>query len=124
MAKSLGSQAETTAARISTDGKHSAVLMSEAAGHSGYQASICVQGHQNFDGRAGRVMGSVGGMVQEVVAESWPGQSLVEAAHECIHSWRQSSGHWAGVAGSHRHYGYDMKRGASGVWYATGLFAN
>lgn len=108
----------------STHGQHSPLLMAEAGGHSSYQASIGVQGHQNFDGRANRVMGAVGGMVKEVVAESWPGQTLVEAAHECIASWRQSSGHWAGVAGRHTYYGYDMKRGANGVWYATGLFAN
>ena len=61
---------------------------------------------------------------REVCAESWPGQRLVEAAEECVHSWRQSSGHWEAVSGQHVCFGYDMKLGASGVWYATGIFGD
>ena len=58
----------------------------------------------------------------EVCAESWPGQEFVDAAIECVQSWSHSSGHWAAVSGEHPLYGYDMKRGGDGVWYATGIF--
>lgn len=36
---------------------------------------------------------------REVCAENWMGQLLVEAAGECVHSWRQVSGHWEAVTG-------------------------
>jgi hypothetical protein len=48
---------------------------------------------------------------------------LVAAAIDCVHSWRQSSGHWSAVRSRHRFYGYDMKRGSNGIWYATGIFS-
>jgi hypothetical protein len=57
-----------------------------------------------------------------VVAESWPGQELVEACVDCVHSWRQSSGHWSAVQGRQRAFGYDIRRGFNGIWYATGIF--
>ncbi|MCX7429404.1 MAG: hypothetical protein NTW96_27740, partial [Planctomycetia bacterium] len=58
---------------------------------------------------------------REVCAESWPGERLVEAAIECVRCWRLSSGHWNAVRSSQRVFGYDMKCGANGVWYATGI---
>lgn len=61
-------------------------------------------------------------VAQEICAESWPGQSLVEAAQECVHSWRHSSGHWDAVGTRHPLFSYDMQRGATGIWYATGIF--
>jgi hypothetical protein len=108
----------------STTGSQSPVLAGEAQSHSSHQASIGVQGHHNWDSRFQRINSRLPGglLAQEVVAESWPGQSLVEAAEDCVHCWRQSPGHWEAVRGRHRLFGYDMKRGGNGIWYATGLF--
>ncbi len=109
----------------STEGDVSSVLAEEAQSHSVHQASIQLQGHHNWENRFHSINGRLpGGLIaQEVVAESWPGENLVEAAEECVHSWRQSSGHWSAVRGRHRLFGYDMKRGRNGIWYATGIFA-
>jgi hypothetical protein len=60
----------------------------------------------------------------EIVAESWPGQGLTDACVDCVQSWRQSSGHWRNVRTPHGSYGYDIRQGANGIWYATGIFAN
>lgn len=108
----------------STSGSPSPLLLGEAQSHSTHQASIGVQGHHDWDYRFQRINSSLPGglLAQEVVAESWPGQSLVEAAEDCVHCWRQSPGHWEAVRGRHRLFGYDMKRGRNGIWYATGLF--
>ena len=55
-------------------------------------------------------------------AEKHSVQTLLDAAEECVDSWSQSSGHWAAVSAKHAYFGYDMKRGTNGVWYATGIF--
>jgi len=59
-----------------------------------------------------------------VCAESWPGQGLLRAALECVRCWRLSPGHWRAVSSRSDAYGYDIKRGSNGVWYATGIFVN
>jgi hypothetical protein len=102
----------------------SPLLMREAASHADYQASLGIQGHHHWDERFQRINAQLprGLLAQEVCAESWPGQRLVEAAEECVHSWRQSDGHWDAVRTQHPLFGYDMKRGANGIWYATGIF--
>jgi len=112
----------------STDGEKDSILSREAEIHSEYQASIGVQGHhrvnERFD-RIRRLMAEVGFAVREireVCAESWPGQGLLESAIECVRCWRLSSGHWGAVKAFHPKYGYDMRRGKNGVWYATGIF--
>ena len=61
---------------------------------------------------------------QEVVAESWPHENLLDAAVDCVHSWRQSSGHWGAVKRNQPKFAYDMRRGSNGIWYATGIFGN
>jgi hypothetical protein len=108
----------------STDGELLPALLEEAQSHSQYQADIRLQGHHQWGSRFARIVARLpGGLgAREVCAESWPGQNLVEAAIECVHSWRQSNGHWGAVSGSQRFFGYDMKRGDNGVWYATGIF--
>jgi len=100
-------------------------LVVEAESQAAYQASATRQGHQHWETRFHRINRRLpdGLMSQEVCAESWPGQGLIEAALECVHSWRQSPGHWNAVRSSHRFFGYDMKRGRNGVWYATGIFS-
>jgi hypothetical protein len=107
----------------STDGSFSTILASEAESHSQHMADIDVQGHHNWGHRFQRISAKLGGMAaQEVCAESWPGQELVDAAEECVSSWRQSSGHWGAVSARQPMFGYDMKLGSRAVWYATGIF--
>jgi len=100
------------------------LLATEAAAHSGHQAKINLQGHHNWDARFQSINARLpaGHVSYEVCAESWPGQSLLDAAQECVDSWRQSSGHWGQVSRQADYYGYDMQRGTNGVWYATGIF--
>jgi hypothetical protein len=97
-------------------------LLTEAQSHSDYQASLRLQGHHHWDARFPRISALLGCTPREVCAESWPGQGLVEGAIECVRCWRCSSGHWNAVRSWNRAYGYDMKPGANGVWYATGIF--
>lgn len=109
----------------STRGHFSQLLSGEAESHAGHQAHITLQGHHNWESRFHKINALLpGGLVaREVCAESWPGQTLMEAAEECVHSWRQSPGHWEAVSSRHELFGYDMKLGRNGVWYATGIFA-
>jgi hypothetical protein len=112
-------------APASTQGELSRILVTEAQSHSSHQASIGVQGHHSWDTRFHRINSRLPQSLtaQEVVAESWPDKDLVEACVDCVDSWRQSDGHWSAVRGRHRMFGYDIKRGINGIWYATGLFA-
>jgi len=109
----------------STEGQIDLELVDEARSHSEYQAQIRLQGHHQWGSRFQRINAKLpsGLSACEVCAESWPGESLVEAAIECVRCWRSSSGHWSIVRAQHRVWGYDMKRGRNGVWYATGIFA-
>jgi hypothetical protein len=103
----------------------SPLLARETESHAIHQASITLQGHHNWESRFHTINARLPGglLAQEVCAESWAGQSLVEAADDCVASWRQSPGHWEAVHSRHVLFGYDMQRGANGVWYATGIFA-
>ena len=108
----------------STEGEFNAMLADEAESHSMYQARIRVQGHHSWNTRFHRIDSRLrGGHPIEVVAQSWGGESLVDACLECVHSWRQSSGHWRAVRSQHKMFAFDIKRGSNGVWYATGIFA-
>lgn len=108
----------------STGGQFSPYLAEEARSHSQHQASILQQGHHNWNSRFQRISSRLPGyMAQEVCAESWPNESLTVAAIECVHSWRQSSGHWGAVRSRHAYWGYDMKLGRNRIWYATGIFS-
>ncbi len=109
----------------STDGTLLTTLASESESHSLHQARITNQGHHNWESRFHRISGRLpdGLLAQEVCAESWPHKGLIAAALDVVDSWRHSSGHWGAVSGRHRYYGYDMKRGRNGIWYATGIFS-
>lgn len=106
------------------------VLADEATSHSQHQAAIGVQGHHNWDSRFQRIRGRLAqltgrsGMPREVVAESWPNQNLMDSCVDCVHSWRQSSGHWGAVSAPQGQYAYDIRRGNNGIWYGTGIFNN
>jgi len=102
----------------STQGSCDPALCREAEAHSAHQARIRRQGHHGWDVRAQRI----GGAASEVCAESWEDQDLLDSCVDCVASWRQSSGHWRAVSGRHSAYGYDIRRGSNGIWYATGIF--
>ncbi|MFO7903377.1 MAG: hypothetical protein R6U98_12005 [Pirellulaceae bacterium] len=108
----------------STDGTFLTTLAEESESHASHQARINTQGHHNWNSRFHRISRRLpdGLLAQEVCAESWPGKGLIRAALDVVGSWRESSGHWRAVRGRHRYYGYDMKRGRNGIWYATGIF--
>jgi hypothetical protein len=114
----------------STYGDPDPVLFDEATSHSTYQARIRYQGHHGWGSRFQRILGRLagrnrfGGAPVEIVAESWPNQDLNDACVDCVQSWRQSSGHWGNVRAQHASYGYDIRRGENGIWYATGIFSN
>src|SRR5262245_30121781 len=110
----------------STTGALSPILVRETESHARHQARITLQGHHNWNTRFQSINAQLPGglLAREVCAESWPGQDLLDAANECVHSWRQSPGHWSAVSGRHPLFGYDMQRGVNGVWYATGIFAD
>jgi hypothetical protein len=110
----------------STWGDADPVLVDEAAGHSEHQARIRNQGHHGWGSRFQRIIGRRAryGAPVEIVAESWPGENLTDACVDCVQSWRQSSGHWRNVRSPHTSYGYDIRRGSNGIWYATGIFAD
>lgn len=101
------------------------VLAKAAESHSTHQAELKNQGHQGWPTRFQRLRDQLGqnSKPKEVCAESWPGQSLLKAAEECVASWHQSPGHWKAVSSRQAAYAYDMKQGSNGVWYATGILA-
>ena len=108
----------------STSGKLDLYLVSEAESHSVHQARIRLQGHHSWESRFHKINRHLPGglLATEVCAESWPGENLLEAAIDCVHCWRQSSGHWRSVKTAHPLFGYDIRRGSNGIWYATGIF--
>jgi len=108
----------------STDGRFHPALAEEAESHSCHQAQIRLQGPHNWEERFHRINRRLRHRMtaSEGCAESWPGEGLLQGAIECVRCWRLSSGHWSAVRGRHRCYGYDMKRGGNGIWYATGIF--
>jgi hypothetical protein len=107
----------------SGEGEPDPVLLEEAQSQAQYQANTRSQGHQTWGSRFARILSRIPGVraPREVCAESWRGQGLVEAAIECVRCWRTSSGHWSAVRAQARDFGYDMKQGANGIWYATGI---
>jgi len=108
----------------STFGVFHPALANGATHQASYQADVGVQGHQNFETRFHSLSAAAGSSVSEVCAESWPGENLIDSCIDCVDSWRHSSGHWRGVSGRHRAFGYDIRRGRNGIWYGTGIFAD
>ncbi len=108
----------------STDSDIDAHLLNETRKHSHWMAAWEQVGHLGWEQRFQELIARYDGLdVNEVAAVSWGGESLIAGAKDCVHAWRQSPGHWAGVSGVNVLYGYDLVLGASGKWYATGLFA-
>lgn len=105
----------------STSGTCDPSLCAEAEAHSDHQARIRRQGHHGWETRSQRIAAGRGGAA-EVCAESWENQDLLDSCVDCVASWRQSPGHWNAVRGPQAAYGYDIRRGSNGIWYATGIF--
>jgi len=110
----------------STQGKTDPTLMAAACKHCRYQARIGLQGHHHWGARFQRLRRLLGWRYTpvEVVAESWPGEDLLDSCIDCVDSWHHSPGHWRQVDRRHARYAYDIQRGSNGIWYGTGLFAN
>lgn len=106
-------------------GRPDPFLFKEAEKHSAYQARIRLLGHHFWETRFHRIIQTLRNesTASEVCAESWPGQGLLAAALECVRCWRLSPGHWRSVSSYQDAYGYDIKKGSDGIWYATGIFA-
>lgn len=105
----------------STNGSCDIMLCEEAAAHSAHQAKLQKQGHHGWELRSQQISNHRG-PAAEVCAESWPGQDLLDSCVDCVSCWRQSSGHWRAVSSEHSAFGYDIRRGENGIWYATGIF--
>ena len=108
----------------STNSVFNPSLAAGATQQASYQAQVRQCGHQNFETRFHQLSAAVGSGVTEVCAESWPNQTMIDSCLDCVASWRHSSGHWNGVSRPHRAYAYDIRQGANGIWYGTGLFAD
>ncbi len=107
----------------STDGQRHPVLMDACSSHCTHQAKLGRQGHHRWESRFQEIWQATDGVAPvEICAESWPGKSLIVACLDCVDAWHHSSGHWKAVRDSHPAYGYDIRRGTNGIWYATGLF--
>lgn len=110
---------------LSTEGTMHPELAAGATKQSTYQAEINLQGHHNWETRVHHLVSSTHASgASEVVAESWPGQGMIDSCIDCVLSWRHSPGHWSAVSGTHKYYGYDIRKGSNGIWYGTGIFAN
>jgi hypothetical protein len=110
----------------SINGSAHPAFLGHAEGHCGRQATLCNQHHANLLDAMRVLGGQVGGVgnASEVVAESWGGEHVLEAAYSCVDAWRCSTGHWNSVMSEHRYFGYDIAQGSDGKWYATGIFAD
>ena len=109
----------------STDGQPSPILFEQARRHSQLMARLRQVGHHDWNRRFYTIAEAVGGgLVASEVAAVGSGRTLIEAAINCVDAWRQSPGHWSSVSSRQLLYGYDLKQGADGQWYATGIFAN
>ena len=102
-------------------------LQTMAQRHAAYQAAKGVQGHQLWDDRVKELYAALPkyGEFAEVCAESWPDQTVEDAAVEMFNSWRQSPGHWSAVTSVNAGWGGAMAYcSRRRVWYATMIFAH
>lgn len=105
-------------------GRWHPILAAQCQDHSHTQANMNSMGHHNWGYRASNISGMLGGAFpQEVCAQTVGGRTMMEAAEDLVNTWRNSPAHWQGIAGNHSYVGYDMKRGAGGSWFGTGIFA-
>lgn len=101
----------------------SAYLCEQARQHSSVMAQVEQVGHHNWGNRFQTISGAVGHGVNEVAA-SGNGGTIIDAAISCVAAWRSSPGHWSIITSNPLIYGYDLARGNSGQWYATGIIGS
>lgn len=94
-------------------------LMQQAHSHSGTMARTRSVGHHNWGYRFGQISRAVGPAREVAVAGR--GYTLVDAANDCIRTWRSSPSHWNMMIRNARYMGYDMVQAGNGMWYATGI---
>jgi hypothetical protein len=91
--------------------------------HARSMATRRHQDHKDWDN--GRQMGRFwdiqiempGVEAREICAESWPGDSVKEAAAGCWDEWKTSPGHWSVANGKPDLYGVGMARSRKGIYY-------
>lgn len=91
-----------------------------AEAHAGSMARRCHQDHAGFaGGRSSWIMYVAGcSEASEICAESWPGQTLWQAAIGSWKDWSQSPSHWRTANGKPALYGAGTARGRDGIWYS------
>jgi hypothetical protein len=97
-------------------------LCSQATYASSVMAQLEQVGHHNWSSRFQTISAALGCGASEVAA-SGNGPTIVDAAVSCVAAWRSSPGHWSIITSNPLLYGYDLVRGRSGTWYATGIVA-
>lgn len=98
------------------------LLMSLAKRQADYQASVGVQGHQNFEQRMAEIQSTLGITPTEICAESWPwmtNDSQKNLWLDAFKAWSQSPGHWSVASKQFQYYGAANARGRNGIWYST-----
>ncbi|MEX2286776.1 MAG: hypothetical protein WD648_06780 [Planctomycetaceae bacterium] len=98
-------------------------LSEQAKQASSVMAQLEQVGHHNWGYRFQTITSALGRPVSEVAA-SGNGETLVDAAVSCVAAWRGSPAHWQMINNNPLFYGYDLVRGRSGQWYATGILGS
>ncbi len=107
----------------STSGRSDRILMTACGAHAQHQADLGLQGPHRWESRFAEIWRKTGGIAPtEVCAESWPDKNLLAACLDCVDAWHHSAGHWKAVCSPQVAFGYDIRRGKNGIWYATGIF--
>lgn len=94
-------------------------LMGLAEVHARSMATRQHQDHNGWDHRFQDIYRTLPNMKEasEICAESWPDETMEEAAAGCWKDWKQSPGHWRTANGKPDLYGVAMARGKNGIWY-------
>lgn len=103
----------------------SCYLATECQKHSELQAKLERSGHHNWSARFQEYLQEFNNkyLFSEVAAVTWEWNTeLLDAAKDCVDSWRKSPGHWRDIMAPSDLYAFDIQQGASEKWYATGLF--
>ena len=105
------------------------ILMVEAQKQAQLQASLDVQGHQQWSRRYQHLQQRFGFeyTFNEICAETWGRQANLPPRLLCdefFFCWRQSEGHWRIASWRHTFYGCGMAQGLSGRWYGCIIVAD
>ncbi len=89
--------------------------------HAALQAKNQRQGHPDWETRYHKLRKKHPSLkIEEIASESWPGQTLREAAKDAFTvSWPASSGHWAIANKDCVYYGTSMMRASNGITYTS-----